>query len=596
FAPWQIVLATLTAGYTLSKLSLLTFMNGSCAAIAYHSGPEPFARYYSKNFYRATWIMTALDAGFWTAMKLRPKFLRDFFSLVFTLYYLVFADKAEEKVRRLRMTPTVELLRTSWEKQKHPLFTFLRRMDIPKITTFGKRLEIPRNTRAWGYDPDRPETRITNVYLYYHGSPEQFAKADKLILQCPGGGFVCMDPICHEDYLTLWAKQHEGVPILSIDYKKAPEYPYPYAAEECFEIYKLIRETNGECIGLEGWKIRKPKEPIKITLIGDSAGGNLAASTVVRIVENPTPIIAPSALILVYPLLNFDFACWIPPTQMRLLRTESLKAVNSLVDLHSSQYLNQVPQSPTTPTGIVIEDEDSESPSLKRKKSFFEIASNTLQTLRTQKPHSVFDDYGKSGIQNTFAPAPSIYDKNQDAIHVPPPSHHGRPSQQAHAPLALTSRMSYFSCRVLPPETMRALALLYLGPSQVGVNLHQNYHLSPVLARNEILEKFPKTYFLVGEKDPLVDDTVVFAGRLREAKKLAWKRRQMDNKFLGANLSNSPSDTDVAEVAILEGVSHAFMHLMMFLPEAKDSVKIVSGWFNSIFKNTQKDMIVGGRD
>lgn len=62
------------------------------------SAPEPLARLYSPDFFRATWVTTALDAGFTTAMTIQPKFLRDFLSMVFFLYYLVYARDADEKV------------------------------------------------------------------------------------------------------------------------------------------------------------------------------------------------------------------------------------------------------------------------------------------------------------------------------------------------------------------------------------------------------------------------------------------------------------------------------------------------------------------
>lgn len=42
--------------------------------------------------------MTALDAGFATAMSIRWKWLRDIASLAFSGYYLLFANEADEKV------------------------------------------------------------------------------------------------------------------------------------------------------------------------------------------------------------------------------------------------------------------------------------------------------------------------------------------------------------------------------------------------------------------------------------------------------------------------------------------------------------------
>ena len=54
---------------------------------------------YSPSYYRATWIAIGLDAGFATAMSIRPKWLRDICSILFSIYYVVYANEADEKVR-----------------------------------------------------------------------------------------------------------------------------------------------------------------------------------------------------------------------------------------------------------------------------------------------------------------------------------------------------------------------------------------------------------------------------------------------------------------------------------------------------------------
>lgn len=85
--------------------------------------------------FRATWINTAMDAGFATAMPIRPKCFRDLFSVLFSLCpfpskrdpkecdkaadhilslvdYLIYSADAEEKVRKYRALSTVEFLRS----------------------------------------------------------------------------------------------------------------------------------------------------------------------------------------------------------------------------------------------------------------------------------------------------------------------------------------------------------------------------------------------------------------------------------------------------------------------------------------------------
>jgi hypothetical protein len=118
------------------------------------------------------------------------------------------------------------------------------------------------------------------------------------------------------------------------------------------------------------------------------------------------------------------------------------------------------------------------------------------------------------------------------------------------------------------------MALLYLNGSPIPYNVTEDMYLSPALTVPlEILEKFPPTYFLTGEKDPLVDDTVVFAARIRQAKEIAEKRNNT-KKYAGnsprrRNTSTTPSAELFDKVSgggehgvfvkILEGFSHGLI-------------------------------------
>lgn len=215
------------------------------------AAPEPLAHMYSPNFYRATWFLTALDAGFWTAMPIRPSWLREAASLLFSIYYLIFANQADEKVRKIRATITVEQLRLSWEKNTTPVLGFLSRLTRPKISIIRK-ISIAR-----------AELPAVDAWLYFDGSQAELEQSQKMVLSFPGGGFVSMSPREHDDALISWAKKLR-IPLVAIEYKKAPEYPYPYAISECFDAYRSIMETKGGCIGL-GHRIRKA------VLVGDSA-------------------------------------------------------------------------------------------------------------------------------------------------------------------------------------------------------------------------------------------------------------------------------------------------------------------------------------
>jgi hypothetical protein len=98
FTPYQLILSTLTMLYAIKHSD----------AILGLQAPEPLARLYSRNYYRATWIVTALDAGFATAMTIEPKWCRDIASVAFSVYYLLFANEADQKVRLSSRSCTVK--------------------------------------------------------------------------------------------------------------------------------------------------------------------------------------------------------------------------------------------------------------------------------------------------------------------------------------------------------------------------------------------------------------------------------------------------------------------------------------------------------
>ncbi|CAG8586765.1 244_t:CDS:1 [Acaulospora colombiana] len=130
------------------------------------------------------------------------------------------------------------------------------------------------------------------------------------------------------------------------------------------------------------------------------------------------------------------------------------------------------------------------------------------------------------------------------------------------------------------------MAILYLGPNNCP-DFGSDYLLSPIVGPDELLAQFPKTYFMCGEKDPFVDDTVVFAGRIREAKR---KKSQMSNggKF-GEGLRMSSLDKahqseNWVEVKIIQGVGHAFLIMILLLPESKGAVKICAQWLQECFQ------------
>jgi acetyl esterase/lipase len=171
------------------------------------AAPEPLARLYSRSFYRATWFSTALDAGFFTALPIRRKLIRDVASILFSVYYLIFAEAADEKVRKHRATITVEQIRVSWEKPiRNSLVRLVTSLNAGKIKML-REISVPREGGE-----------AVNAWVYWNGTEEELAQCERLVFSITGGGAVSMTPRCHDEYLIPWSKRL-NVPILSIDYK-----------------------------------------------------------------------------------------------------------------------------------------------------------------------------------------------------------------------------------------------------------------------------------------------------------------------------------------------------------------------------------------
>lgn len=108
------------------------------------------------------------------------------------------------------------------------------------------------------------------------------------IVYLHGGGWVVGDLDTHEGSCRLLALESDCV-VVSVDYRLAPEHPFPAAIDDAVAAYRWVHEQAMELA----------VEPGRVGVMGDSAGGNLAA--VVAQVTRDTDVPAPTAQCLVYP-------------------------------------------------------------------------------------------------------------------------------------------------------------------------------------------------------------------------------------------------------------------------------------------------------
>ncbi|CAL5869855.1 uncharacterized protein PFLUO_LOCUS4086 [Penicillium psychrofluorescens] len=534
----------LTTWQTTVIIFLYLYVSRNFAKIVGLESPEPLSNLYSRSFFRATWIATGLDAGFWTAMKIKPKWLRDLASLVFTVYYLIAAERADDKVRRVRATLTVEHLRVAWNKATTPYLWAMAKLVRPRLTRYSPRaIRIPRPAQSVHTEP-------VNAWLYFDGPLSALREQTCLVLDVPGGGFVAMSPRNSEDKLLAWAGQLK-VPILSIDYKKAPEYAYPYALHECYDVYHAIVRSSGRCMGLSG------ETRPRVVVTGESAGGNLAVGMVLMALQSAMAqgwqgddvLPRPDGVVLAYPALNMQVASWMTDEQMSLIQDKSSSHTNrSVLERKRDQYRKLTP---FTSPGHSVE-------------ALTELAPSNGE--QKDKQPDVPSEVAKS-LEERIKKSDILAAQKTDEV------------KPLRTRLAVSSMISYVHDRILTPEMMRAMIILYIGPHH-RPDFNTDFWLSPVLAPDALLARFPKTYILTGERDPLVDDTVIFAGRLRQAKLNQFRERQ----DLGLEKSQRQfHEKDHVEVSLIPGVSHGFMQMAGFFPEGWKYIHRSAKWIEDLF-------------
>jgi len=169
-------------------------------------------------------------------------------------------------------------------------------------------------------------------------------KLDGVIIHIHGGGFVSMSSSMHRNYLNLWAKDLNVV-IFSIDYRLAPEHPYPAAIDDTWQAYNWLINYSESVLGI-------PMHNIVLT--GDSAGGNLAASLTLKAIREGVRI--PDGLLLSYPALNL-FPLKFVPSYFQAMNDVILPA--NLLKLCLKAYIPEEfrPQSDSFLSPVVASDE-----------------------------------------------------------------------------------------------------------------------------------------------------------------------------------------------------------------------------------------------
>jgi acetyl esterase/lipase len=146
-------------------------------------------------------------------------------------------------------------------------------MDMgPPIPSFSKSLTIKTDL-------------IDNIPVEWIIPQQTFSNS--VILYLHGGGWTLGWKDSHRS-LVAHICQSASSQALAVDYRLAPEYPFPAALEDCLAAYK--------------WLLSDGTSPKQIVIAGDSAGANLALATMMSLRDTGDPL--PAAAVCISPMTD----------------------------------------------------------------------------------------------------------------------------------------------------------------------------------------------------------------------------------------------------------------------------------------------------
>lgn len=179
------------------------------------------------------------------------------------LHALSYGNIDVEASRKIADLKKLDAMRIFWKKLDTKVYN--KGYEVPVRVYFPSE-EVMKESA--GEKPSLP------VLLFFHG-----------------GGWVT-ESVETYDRVCARMSQATGHIVVSVEYRLAPEYRFPIPLEDCYAAAKALY-TN---------RTMFPVDPDKITIMGDSAGGNLAAAVVLMARDRGE--FFPKRQILIYPTLN----------------------------------------------------------------------------------------------------------------------------------------------------------------------------------------------------------------------------------------------------------------------------------------------------
>ncbi|MEG1731555.1 MAG: alpha/beta hydrolase fold domain-containing protein [Longicatena sp.] len=187
---------------------------------------------------------------------------------------------------------------------------------------------VPSCTKEITIDEIKVKASDGYEIAMFHYYQSDTTKRSPVLFYMHGGAFFGGHHGVVEESLKLMCEKF-AFSIISVDYRLAPEHPYPYGHEDCYTALKwVVENADALCVNKD-----------LLFVGGDSAGGNFAQYCSTRDLEENTGMI--KGQLLLYPTLNMagiedDYFHWsIDQYQMTQKQTKEL---TKMLSMFSSMY------------------------------------------------------------------------------------------------------------------------------------------------------------------------------------------------------------------------------------------------------------------
>ncbi|XP_076987843.1 hormone-sensitive lipase isoform X3 [Tamandua tetradactyla] len=443
--------------------------------------------------------------------------------------------------------------------------------DSEELTKLVKS-EGPRSLELWPRPTQAPRSRCLVVHIH-------------------GGGFVAQTSKSHEPYLKSWA-QELGAPILSIDYSLAPEAPFPRALEECFYAY-CWAVKHCTLLGSTGERI---------CLAGDSAGGNLCFTVSFRAAAYGVRV--PDGIMAAYPATMLQSAA--SPSRLLSLMDPllPLSVLSKCVSAYAgaeTEDLSDPDQKALGMMGLMQRDtallfRDLRLGASSWLNSFLELSGH--KSRKTSVP--VAEPMRRSVSEAALAqPEEQVGTESLKSLTLQDLSLKGSSEASEAAELSLSaetlgpSKPSDINFLLRPEDALEEDELVspmdlshgagaafpegFLprrssqGPTRMPLYsspIVKNPFMSPLLAPDSMLQSLPPVHIVACALDPMLDDSVMFARRLRALEQPVTLRVVEDLPHGFLSLAQLCRETRQAAALCVERIS-----LVLSVPSTTASTK-----------------------